>query len=84
VHPVAYLQTILIMLVPSNATQRMYNVQFNLLILQHVSTIFRSSSGEYKCLPNAFLNCRAFGKQLYSPDDDQKTVKTCCEINKLN
>jgi hypothetical protein len=27
---------------------------------------------------------RAFGKQLYSPDDDRKTVETCCDINKLN
>jgi hypothetical protein len=32
--------------VPSNAIQRMYNIQFNLLISQHVSTVFRSSSGE--------------------------------------
>jgi hypothetical protein len=46
--------------VPSNATQRMYNIQFNLLISQHVSTVFRSSSGEYNCLPNALLNCKPF------------------------
>jgi hypothetical protein len=38
--------------VPSNATQRIYNIQFNVLISQHVSTVFRSSSDEYNCLPN--------------------------------
>jgi hypothetical protein len=27
---------------------------------------------------------RAFGKQLYSPDDDRETVETCSQINKLN
>jgi hypothetical protein len=45
-----------IMPVPSNATQRMYNNQFNLLISQHVSTGFLSSSGEYNCLPIVLLN----------------------------
>jgi hypothetical protein len=57
VHPVAYLQTI-VMPVLSNATQRMYNIQFNLFISQHASTVFGSSSGEYNCLPNALLNCK--------------------------
>jgi hypothetical protein len=55
-----------VMPVPSNATQGMYNIQFNLLISQHVSTVFRSSSGEYNCLPNALLNCKP-SYFLYGP-----------------
>jgi hypothetical protein len=47
-----------VMPVLSNATQRMYNIQFNLLISQHVSTVFRSSSGEYKCLQNALFELK--------------------------
>jgi hypothetical protein len=52
--------------VPSNATQRICNIQLNLLISQHVSTVFRSSSGEYNCLPNALLNCKP-SYFLYGP-----------------
>jgi hypothetical protein len=55
-----------IMPVPSNATQRMYNIQFNLLISQHVSPVSQSSSGEYSCLPNALLNCKP-SYCLYGP-----------------
>jgi hypothetical protein len=53
--------------VPSHATQRMYNIQFNLLISQHVSTVFRPSSGEYNCLPNALLNCKPSYFFLHGP-----------------
>jgi hypothetical protein len=51
--------------VPSNATQRMYNIQFILLKSQHVSTIFIwSSSGEYKYLMSALLNCNRFTSHM--------------------
>jgi hypothetical protein len=52
--------------VPSNATKKMYKIKSNLLISQHVSTVFRSSSGEYNCLPNALLNCKP-SYFLYGP-----------------
>jgi hypothetical protein len=55
-----------VMPVPSNATQKMYNIQFNFLISQHVSTFFQSLSGEYNCLPNALLNCKP-SYFLYGP-----------------
>jgi hypothetical protein len=44
--------------VPFNATERTYNIQCNLLISQHISTVFRSSSGEYNCLSHDHLNCK--------------------------
>jgi hypothetical protein len=52
-----YLANYFILPEPSNATQTMYNIQFNLLISQHIWSVFRSSTGEYNCLPNALLNC---------------------------
>jgi hypothetical protein len=52
--------------VPSNTTQRIYNIQFILLISQHVSTVFRSTSSEYNCLPNAILYCKP-SYFLYGP-----------------
>jgi hypothetical protein len=55
-----------IMPVPSDAAQKMYNIQFNLLISEYVSTVFRSSSGEYNRLPNALLNCK-LSYFLYGP-----------------
>jgi hypothetical protein len=39
--------------------------------------------GPYKKEDDLLLK-RTFGKQFYSPDDDRKTVETCCDINKLN
>jgi hypothetical protein len=82
-----------IMLVPSNATQRLYNIQLNLLISQYVSAAFRSSLGGYNCLPNALLNCKSsyflYGPifTIIFPVDDNIGIHQChilnCKILKI-